>query len=348
LSPTKIKVKATGAVPDVKIRVPLLVHSYVEQSEDAYNFYYKTNAYQGILSSTSSFYGKMSKEGPAFITTMGSGAVANYFYHDGKAVFVYSGDLRKVRGAIDTSNNLPKWLAYVKPGDYIGLQDITKEYQYYRIASVDSDVDLTIVEQYRGAASPGTGENYRVIRMDTPHDNISNVIDRMPSFKIIADNPEDLVDYHCYCDDLLTVAFDGGFYYTRPLHKMQDPMVTVPNDFKIGDDGTSKRGRNNFKLTQGQNSIFNLTKEPRPRIFYNGTITLAGGHSRKVYQTYIFNRSAKDMISGQADVTGRLYMMVVSGESVPQDVLDTSLNGFFSYDTVDLFEIVGRPVVKYD
>jgi len=45
-------------------------------------------------------------------------------------------------------------------------------------------------------------------------------------------------------------------------------------------------------------------------------------------------------------LTGRLYLMVVSGETKPVDPNEVFLNGFFDRDTVDIYEIVGRPIVK--
>jgi hypothetical protein len=341
LMPTKmaITISTEAGNPSGRIRVPLLVHSYVTQTETPYNFFYKTNAYQGLLDSGTAYYGKVIKEGPAIITTLGSGAVSNYTYANdsqitvGKAIFQSSS--RTVAGVI-YSGNLPKWTAYVRAGDYIHQAASS---QYYRILSVDSDIQLTLAETFVG--SGGTPVNYEIIRIDVPHDNISNVVDRLPALNITALTTDDLVDYRCYSDNF----FFHGIYLTQPKQKMQDPLNTLTNDFVLGSSSTSKRGRNNFLLTNGQNSIFKLSDTPRPQILYEYAINLPeSGHNRKVYQIYLFNQSAKD--TGESDLTGRLYLMVISGETKPVDPTETSLNGFFNRDTVDIYELVGRPIIK--
>jgi hypothetical protein len=93
------------------------------------------------------------------------------------------------------------------------------------------------------------------------------------------------------------------------------------------------------------NQIFKLSDTPRPQIYYESDISVISGHSKKVFQAYLFNMSAKGQITGQVDLTGRLYLMVVSGETKSTENV---LNGFFDADTVDLFELVGRPIIKFD
>lgn len=350
LLPTKIKVTAISATGWGKIRVPVLVHSYVTQAETPYNFFYKTNAYQGLLDSTIRYYGKIVKEGPALITTLGSGAVTNYMYADeptlsiptvGKAVF--SSGSRLVIGSVDSGGNLPQWLAYARSGDYIRVSSSS---QSYRILSVGSDTALTLAEVFVGAG--GIPVAYEIFRIDVPHNNISNVVDRLPALNIIALSSQDLVDYKCYSDiDISTSVPFRGMSITEPRQKMQDPMNTLSNDFILGTSGTGKRGRNNFILTLGKNNIFKLSDTPRPYVVYDYVASFNDpGHNRKIYQMYLFNQSSLGVISGEADLTGRLYLMVVSGETKPVDPNETSLNGFFDRDTVDIYEIVGRPIVK--
>jgi hypothetical protein len=339
LLPTKIKVIATDAVPDLYIRVPLLVHSYVSQSETPYNFFYKTNAYQGLLDSSTVFYGKIVKEDIALITTMGSGAVSNYVYDYGQAVFQVSN--RKV---LSPAGVTTRWVYYVRAGDYIRKAGSS---QYYRILSVTIDIakDPAVDNGYEVInlaelfVESGGTLNYEVTRMDVPNDNISNVVDRLPALNITSTSLQDLVDYRCYSDSPEMIL-------TTPRNKMQDPLNALVNDFMLGASSVSKRGRNNFLLTQGLNNIFKLSDTPRPQIYYDSVVALQAGHNRKVYQVYLLNQSAKGLIAGEADLTGRLYLMVVSGETKPVDPNEVFLNGFFDRDTVDIYEIVGRPIVK--
>jgi hypothetical protein len=346
LTPTRIKVTSASGLS--KIRVPVLVHSYVTQSETPYNFFYKANAYQGLLDSSTVFYGKVTEEGPALVTSLGSGSISNYYYTTGRVLFQSGVSARVVVGVSDTNGNTPKWSAYVKSGDYI--KESASD-QYYRILSVDSDTQLTLAELYAGIAGL---KNYEIVRVDVSHDNISNVVDRLPSLFIEAGSTEDLVDYRCYSDNVLSGANTfHGVSFTKAKQKMQDPLNAMVNDFVVGASSSSKRGRNNFILTNGQNDIFKLSDTPRPHALYEYTQVFSVGHEFgwKVYQVYLFNMSAKGVISGESDLTGRLYLMVISGETkpVPENTgepAQTLLNGFFNRDTVDLFELVGRPIVK--
>ena len=68
------------------------------------------------------------------------------------------------------------------------------------------------------------------------------------------------------------------------------------------------------------------------------------GYGRKVYQAYLFNRSASGVIAGQIGATGRLYMVVVSAEKCSSTI--NAMNPYYSADTVDAFELVGRPLIK--
>jgi hypothetical protein len=130
---------------------------------------------------------------------------------------------------------------------------------------------------------------------------------------------------------------------TQALLKSQDPLLALPNDFKLGNTG-AERGRNDFRLTMGANDIYKLSSTPRSHIIYESTTALSTGHNKKVYQVYLFNRSDKGVST--ADLTGRMYMMVISGEK--KSSTENMLDGMLNLDTVDLFEMVGRPLIKFD
>jgi hypothetical protein len=350
LLPTKIRVTPTTSTHGT-IRVPVLVHSYVTQAETPYTFFYKTNAYQGLLDTSTIYSGKVIKESSAIITTMGSGAVSNYTYNIGNAVFQTSS-----RSVLSQAGVLTRWSTYIKPDYYLQK---TGDAFSYRIINVSVDITkdplvdngyevLTLAEVYTGASG---SSSYAITRVDVSHDNISNVVDRLPALKITASSSEDIVDYQCYSDNVSNSGlFFHGLDFTTARQKMHDPLNTLVNDFVLGgglsgSSVSSKRGRNDFVLTAGQNNIFKLSDQPRPHIIYDYVFTLIG-HKKKVYQMYLFNQSAKGLGMGQTDLTGRLYLMVISGETTPVDESETSLNGFFNRDTVDLYELVGRPIVK--
>ncbi len=430
-TPTMIKVSATPGLN--KIRVPVLVHSYVVSTEVPYSFYYKTIPYQGLLTTGTNFYGKIEKEGPGIITTLGSGAVINYQYTEGRASVITSS--ATVTGVADGLGNLPKWTQYVQPGDYFikhnnsGLAEHIFA-RYYKIKAINDDVTLQLSEPFLGTGSTtsesflpsavnisnssititqskvvndivrfnnsggalpaglsagvdfyviqagttikvslvqggsivvlsdqGSGTHsiatssteYQIIRLDVPVDGLANIIDRLPAYKVVASSGKDVVDYGCASDPIITVAkesinFSSTVVNTTPQVKINDPLNAWVNDFVVGSEFVSKRGRNNFYLSSGKNASFKVSlagQGPRPYLVYQSVFS---NSNRKIAQVYLFNRSAKDMLGGESGLTGRLYLMVVVSEVT--NTSDNKLNGMLKTDTVDIFELSGRPIIK--
>jgi hypothetical protein len=319
--PTVVTITTTS-YDDLTLRVPVFVHSYVTQNESPYNFYFKTIPYQGLLTSSSSIYGKIETEGKAVITTLGSGAIDNITYSEG--------EIDLVSGTRTVSGTNTSWLSFAESGDVIGFDTSPL---YYQILSVDSDTQLTLVETY-DYPSIIAEDDYRIIKMDTASSIISNVVDRLPTLRETVSN-KDLTDYNCYSDSL---SGDNTLIITKPLMKLQDPLLTYINDFKLGNNGSAFRGRNDIRLTINGNDLYKIGLF-RPYIVYEDTGTV---RNKKVYQFYLFNKSGKG--GSDPSLSGKLYLMVVSGEAVDQTA--NSLNPYTDRDTVDIFELVGRPIVK--
>jgi hypothetical protein len=172
----------------------------------------------------------------------------------------------------------------------------------------------------------------------------------MPSLKILASSSNDLVDYNIDpSTEIITGISDlSGVFITEPLNQLQNPINGIVNDFIIGTGTTAKKGRNDFQLSIRGNDSFRLTIPPRPIVSY-AVSSPSNGKNLKVFQAYVFNRSAKGLIPYDGDLTGRLYILIISGEVNPTDRIygNNSINGFYDKDTVDLFEIVGRPIVRF-
>ena len=98
-------------------------------------------------------------------------------------------------------------------------------------------------------------------------------------------------------------------------------------------------------MTEGGNNIYKIG-EKTAYIKYG---TLVGWDSdkgnKKVFQAYLFNKAYKDATGTYRDLTGRLYLLVISSET-DLNSSDVLLSPFSTKDTVDLFELTGRPVVK--
>lgn len=323
--PTKMNIEATSGL--TKIRVPVLVHSYVTVNESPYNFYYKAIPYQGLLNMTSdSIYGKIFQEEAAVITTLGSGAITDYYYSTGTASFAQ--DSRVVSG----TGTL--WSSYVQAGDYIR---ISGGLYYYRILGVSSDISIILAEKYKEITA--LDNSYEIIRLDISKEIVSNIVDRLPSLSIVS--TENITDYTCYSDDILSDY--GTLLFTESVSKLQDPLNAWVNDFTLGNSTVAKRGRSDFRLTVGDNTLFKVG-EARSYIKYQDTDELTSGRNKKVYQFYLFVRSGKNYQVNDPDLMGKVYLLVIAGESISQT--KNILNPFSNKDVVDIYELVGRPIIK--
>jgi hypothetical protein len=323
--PTRVKLRVSGAAFTDQIRVPVLVHSYVPASESAYNFYYRFVPYQGILSSTE-IRGRIEKEGPAVVSSLGAGQIKNFTYSNGTVkISSSSNTVTKVSGS--------SWENYIRAGDLFIAQGSPYAYE---IKSVDTGFKLTLKEDF--VESTLSGSAFSVIRLDTPETAFSNVIDRMPSFV--------QEDYKGRSEDMVLGGVSGSLILLGNKVNLQSPLDSEANDFQLGLQQTSGgRGRYEFVLTDGDNSLYKLGKLT-PYVKYGNldSWTSVKG-SKKVFQAYLFNKSYEDDISRYRDLTGRLYMLVISGESNTTDT-EVLLDAFSANDTIDLFELCGRPIIK--
>ena len=322
LLPTRITVGVVGAGSSVL--VPVLVHSYVTVTESPYTFYYRLNPYQGLLGLDVE-QGKIEKEGTAVITSEGCGAINNFTVTTGLVSITQA-----QRTVIQSGDIL--WTQCVKAGDYL---NITGHSWYYRILSVDSDVSLTLAELY--VENTVISQPYSIIRMDVPDTNISNIFERMPSY--------DSADYLGIGTDINTGILNTSIIETSVKSPLQDPLDSKVNDFQLGNTSpNTNRGRSNFALTAGANSSIKLG-ELTPYINYGtlGTWPSTNGY-KKVYQSYLYNESYYDG-AYYRDLTGRVYLFVISSET-NQNTPNILLNGLSSNDTVDIFELKGRPIIK--
>lgn len=332
--PTRIVVSGTAGA--TKIRVPVLVHSAPTATESPYTFFYRMAPYQGILSASTEYRGKILSEGGSILTSLGSGAIDNYFYDVGKASFVQGS--RVVTG-VTFSGETPQWTTYAQAGDFVMPVGGRK----YRILSVTDDTHLLLADMF---AEPDVTDFYDVIREDTPVTGVSNVVDRLPSYYVTDDTATYATDYTCMSASLSASVYDGQLLDWPPVMKSQDPLASSVNDFVVGaQTKTNIRGRYNLLLSSVVSPAYRLNPAfPRPHIVYQDLSVEPVSGRRKVYQVYLFARSAVGVIAGSRDMTGRLYLMVVSGETCTGTT--NLLTTFSPVDTVDLFELVGRPVVK--
>ena len=330
--PTRIVV--TGSAGAAKIRVAVLVHSAVTGSEASYTFYYRMSPYQGILSSSTEIRGKLLAEGGAVLTSLGSGAIDNYAYSTGIASFL--------QGSRSVAGTGTSWMNYVKAGDFI--QTTAVDGLWYRVLTVDADDQITLAEKFVEADSTGS---YNTARLDAPATGVSNVIDRLPSYVVTDSIGTYVTDHSCKSDVLYTPSGSFALNMVSPILKSQDPLSSRANDFILGAQvKTNTRGRYDFILASASTPVYRIgADEDRPHVQYSELdSSQSAGNRRKVCQFYLFARSAEDLVSGQKDLTGRLYLVAVSGETCTGTV--NILNTFSNVDSVDAFELVGRPVVK--
>lgn len=333
IKPTKIKIQDSTSPPHPnKLRIPVLVHSYIPSTESAYNFYYKFIPYQGLLS-TYEERGKIELEGPSIITSLGSGQIKNFTYDNG-TVSVTENSREVIKASGDS------WKYGIKSGDYFYISGSSYMYRIAYIGTdesgTQSDTRLTLAEPFEESTASGT--NYSIIRIEIPEGGISNVIDRMPTY--------DQEDYKGRSENISISDITGNIITNENKIRLQDPMDSIVNDFKLGaSKETGSRGRNSFVLTDGENSNIKLG-ELSPYIKY-GTLSswTSDKGNKKVYQAYLFNKSYKDVAGKYRDLTGRIYLLVVSSET-NLSATEILLNPFSVKDSIDIFELKGRPLIR--
>jgi len=242
--------------------------------------------------------------GPALTTTAGSGAITDTTYSEGSAVF--TPDSTTVTG-VGT-----RWLSGVETGFVIRSDDATTK--DYIIAQIyDNDI-LRIT----APADFTSGGGYTIIGKDQPSFYRANIIDRLPQL-------DSTNDSNGRSENISTVFSDNyPVLETRIVSKVQDIIDSSAGSVLFG-VGSADRGRAQVSIPGAP--------------FGNGNLGLkferldSTGYYQKTYQSYILNRENE----------GHLYLMVVGSET------DNSSNSRFfnenySLDTVDIFEMPGRPL----
>jgi hypothetical protein len=291
------------------IEIPVLMKSAISSTE-GYTFFYNRVPYQGLLDST--VVGAIESEGPSLTTTAGSGAITNFTYSTGKAIF---NDTSTVQG-LGT-----EWLSLVgSDSSYVISSDATPSKEYI-IDRVYSNTFLYL-ESVTDMSSLPAGDSYTITAKDQPYFVARNVIDRLPTL-------------HSYNDasgrnEAISTAVSEAMpvLNTKVTSEVQGITELPPNDVIIGVN-TADRGRSTVQIPEeyapiGVNSL-GLKFEKLD----------ASGQYQKSYQTYVLNK----------ENTGELYLMVVGSETD-----NTSkyryLNEKSVKDSVDIFQLPGRPLTN--
>lgn len=272
---------------------------------ESFEVHYTTNGYQGLLKSIPA-RGSIIGHSGYVVSSSGSGAVAD-MKRPFSAMFGSVSDKRVVVGAGES------WLDYAQPGDYIAKT--TSIDTLYRIASIESGSSLTLESAFDGQGDEEPVDCV-IVRKDLPSSGHLCLADIMPS-----------------------IAFDSFRYSSQEITGMgtdlsgchrnivEDPLASSSNDVLIGSHSKAFRGRRGVTLSRQKGS-------GSPRAVY-GPITMLGKDVyAKVYQGWIFLNEA----------TGRAYLAVSVGEYDGNNEF-VYLRGGIGADAVDLFEIVGRPLV---
>jgi len=336
--PNRLKIKLRNPLEILDVKVVALVRSYVESGEGAYNFVLNVSPYQGRLElSTDKFYGKIVAQGPALITTSGSGKISNYTYSKGSVTVINNS--RTVNGKNTDWVQDSGATFNVLSGDYISINGSN----YYRIEEVQP-THLTLSEKfYSPSGAPSANSSYQIVRLDVPKSYLANVIDRMPTLKL--EN-----DYQAKSTLMDVGNIETDIYETNPRLVGQSPLDAATNDFTVGDSSSIRlRGFSNFKLTLSNSSEFfgkkttSIEYEKMKAMIDDSSLEWSTEEGvKKVYQSYILNAAVS---SNPSDLSGKLYMVVIANETGLKSGA-TILNGNSEIDVVDLFELEGRPIIK--
>ena len=295
----------------VPIEVPVLVKSAITPTE-GYTFFYERVPYQGLLDSTAT--GAIEAVGPALTTTAGSGAITDFTYTDGSAKFVL--DATTVTG-FNT-----EWLSYVQAGYQISV-DSSSDIKL-NIASVYDDNTIFLSSPSEINTVPTLGENYTITAPDQPSFGRANIIDRLPTSNVLNDGT-------ARSEDISTAVSDPNpVLETRIISKVQDMVQLPPNTATMGvNPNLGNRGRTqiNMPAADAPLGLGNLGLRFEK-------LDTVGGY-QKTYQSYILNK----------DNDGSLYLMVVGSET-GSDSSSRKFSEFSNNDSVDIFELPGRPLLN--
>lgn len=242
--------------------------------------------------------------GPALTTTAGSGAITDTTYSEGTAVFTQ--DSATITG-VGT-----RWLSGVQAG-YTIYSDATPA-KNYTISQVYAN-DTLMISVPADSASSGT---YTITANGQPSFYRANIMDRLPTY-------DSTNDSNGRSENISTAVTDGyPVLETHIVSKVQDIVDSSAGSVLFG-VGSADRGRSQIYIPDALLGEGNLGLR-----FERLDST---GYYQKTYQSYILNK----------DNGGHLYLMVVGSET-DSSSHSRFFNENYSLDTVDIFEMPGRPL----
>jgi hypothetical protein len=266
--------------------------------------------------------------GPAIMTTSGSGTITNYIYGIGQATW---NDTTRVLGTNGT-----QWVANARAGYFI-IQDYSPEKEYLITEVLD---DTTIIVDQPTSVS---GSSYTIFAKDQSRFLQRNIIDLLPTYNSNNDSSglNALFGTILTGADLLTDV--TPILETRVLTNVQDIAALPADTVWVGMYSTvNGRGRSAVHISDSTRAPLGYGNLGLRFEKIGGTTIPGGDVYKKSYQSYILNK----------ENSGELYLMVVGSEtdntnttSWPVTELPCFLNHASNKDSVDLFELPGRPLV---
>jgi len=203
-----------------------------------------------------------------------------------------------------------QWGTSVSAGDILTISSIE-----YVVSSVYSDTILYISEP---ASSTVSFMAYTIIRKDRASFEARNIVDRLPALYLHNDASANNTPIGNAVSDLHQVL------ETKIVSRIQDVMDRPVNSVTIGEN-TAERGRSTISIDGADKGLGNLGLKFEK-------LTTASTY-QKTYQSYVLNK----------DNEGRLYLAVVGSET-GNDATARVFNEASNNDSVDLFELPGRPL----
>lgn len=206
-----------------------------------------------------------------------------------------------------------EWLSYAHSGDIISADSLPDK--GYKIETLIDNGTLTVSSPAEDTVSGA----YTITTEDQPSSGRHNIIDRLATF----DKQNDASGMN---DGISTAVTDlNSVINTKIVSNVQDIADSSVNSAIIGEN-TADRGRSTINL-YGPLGRGNLG------LRFERLDT--SGHYQKTFQPYILNENND----------GRLYLMVVGSET-DNDSTSNFFNQASNLDTVDIFELPGKPVTK--
>lgn len=326
-TPTKCTWDESSTSLDSDVKIGVFTLSWIDQNDELCSSIYNTRGYQGFLIDSQKDVDILC-EGPALVTTKGSGEVHNFTTLVSEATVETEGNAKIVK-IYKGNTGIDFGYGQIQEGDYLKFSLSSKD--SFRVSKVESDSDgdgsftkVTLFDSY--ANINGDHEDIYFTRLDTSFDMFTNLVGRFPSRE---------EDDFIYSGGSLSGQINT--VYSKPVSSAVDALSTGEHGAIVGEGEVYLRGKADLTANLVNGSEYPVKGTGKVHTYY---LPVEGGNDLKVFQSYVVREKS----------TGRNFLAVVSSDSTSPasigSLTQPMTSPFKGRDAVDLYELDGRVLLK--